>query len=65
MARSTYIYLLYCKPEDEDPAAAFTVKHEAVTYWKEDLDSIETAFLVRIPDNGPFSNYTIVEGWKE
>ncbi len=63
MARSTYIYLLYT--EDEKlPKAAFTVKHEAVTYWEKELDSIETAFLLRVPDNGPFSNFSVVENWR-
>ena len=49
MARSTKIYLVY-EIAETFPVAAFTVKHEAITYIKRTFSSTENIRLFSIPD---------------
>jgi hypothetical protein len=60
MARSSYIYIF--QTIDNKPLAAFTVKHEAITFWENHLDSDPTYVLLRIYDGGPRLDY-VTKTW--
>ncbi|ESZ33874.1 hypothetical protein X733_13865 [Mesorhizobium sp. L2C067A000] len=63
VARSTYIYILY-DPDSLYPHACFTVKHEAVTFWKRNLSSDPRVTMERTRDGQPIYKSDIVEGWQ-
>ena len=48
MARSTYVYLLI--NELDKVIATFTVKHEAINFWKRHLNSDSTVTMHRFSD---------------
>lgn len=61
MARSKYIYTLY---NGRAPLAHFTVKYEAVRYWRMKLGRNPSITLERSPDGGSTEKSVIVRDWQ-
>lgn len=64
MARSTYLYVLYKNEKTEVPEAVFTVKHEAVTYWINNMNGEEDVIMRRVGDGHSFSDMILVKKWQ-
>ena len=66
MARASYIYLVYSNSDESiEPKAVFTVKHEAISWIKKQVniygeDESSSLYLIRTRD-GMFYNPTEVD----
>jgi hypothetical protein len=54
MARSSYIYILLDPDDHDEIVAAFTVKHEMVS-WADSRNGIDNYTMLRLPDGKSYS----------
>lgn len=66
MARSSYIYVI-TPAFSWEALHCFTVKHEAISYWKSTLNRDDQYRLLRFPDRGSFRGFgeTTTPDWAE